>query len=305
VFRPNEEALGTRAAITSFLDEGPGTVLLDELDHVDADARRGLQRIWNIGYQRGAKISLQIKGRRKLIDIYAPALAAGVGSFLAPTQKSRTFTLEMSPYTEETKPERDFYERTNSDITELDYVYAYLRHWAKTVKLDPNPAMPPGVIRRFADNARGLLSIADSCGQEWGQKAREAITFLLAKEKSERPENRIVQHGLVIFEMLGLDQIGSVRFNKELRQLDLPDAQWTRYRGPSGMDYARPLEMHEQAFLLKKAGIRSMTLWPSGKRQDGNAFRGYKRAQFEDARRRYETANDAEPGRKYLKLVND
>ena len=42
VFRPNEEALGTRAAITSFLDEGPGTVLLDELDHVDASFRRPL-----------------------------------------------------------------------------------------------------------------------------------------------------------------------------------------------------------------------------------------------------------------------
>jgi hypothetical protein len=107
VLRPNPETLGSGPAITDFLDLGPGTVLLDELDQVDAEGRRRLQQIWNMGHKRGAKISLKIGGQRKLIDIYAPMLAAGVGSFLAPTQKSRTFNLEMAPYTAETKPKRD------------------------------------------------------------------------------------------------------------------------------------------------------------------------------------------------------
>jgi hypothetical protein len=302
VFRPNRETFGTGAAITDFLDEGPGTVLLDELDNIpDANARRKLQLIWNIGHQRGAKISLQIKGRRKLIDIYSPALAAGVGSFLAPTQKSRAFNLEMLPYTEETKPERDF--NVNSDVEELDIVYAYLRHWAKNVKLDLNPVMPPGVLRRFADNVRGLLSIADSCGPEWGQRAREAVIFLLEKEKAERPEISMVRHGLVIFETLELDQISSIRFNKELRQLDLPDAKWTRYRGPSGADYAHPLEMHEQSTLLRKVGIHSMPCWPPGKRQRGGGFRGYKVAQFEGAHRKYNVASDTESRHGHLRLI--
>jgi hypothetical protein len=204
--------------------------------------------------------------------------AAGVGGFLAPTQKSRAFNLEMEPYTEDTKPEREY--TSDQDFSDLDAVYSYLRHWAMNVKLDPKPAMPPGVIRRFSDNVRGLLAIADSCGPQWGQRAREAILFLFEKERAERPQIAMVRHGLAIFDALGVDQIGSVRFNRELKQLDLPDAKWTQYRGASGLDYAHPIAMHEQAALLRKVGIHSILCrFPDGPR------RGYKRGQFEEAHR--------------------
>ena len=205
----------------------------------------------------------------------------------------------MEPYTQETKPEREY---DDSDVEDLDCVYSFLRHWAAMAKLEPRPLMPPGVLRRFADNVRGLLSIAD-CGPEWGQRAREAVTFLLEKEKAERPQMTIIRHGLIIFETLELLQIGSIQFNKELRQLDLPDAKWTRYRGPSGADYAHPLELHEQSALLRKVGIQSMPCWPSGKRQRGGGFRGYKLAQFEEARRKFNVASDAEPKRGHLRLI--
>jgi uncharacterized protein DUF3631 len=115
------------------------------------------------------------------------------------------------------------------------------------VKLNPKPEMPPGVIRRNADNIRGLLAIADKCGSEWGRRVREALTFLLAKAKSERPEVTMVRHGLMIFDTPELDQIGSVRFNRELKRLDLPDANWTGYRGSGGNDYAHPITMAEQS----------------------------------------------------------
>jgi Protein of unknown function (DUF3631) len=114
-------------------------------------------------------------------------LAAGIGSFLAPTQKSRTFTLEMEPYTAETKPEREF---DDADIGDLNAIYIFLRHWTARVSLDPKPAMPPGVLRRFADNVKGLLAIADSCGEAWGRRAREAVTALLEKERAERIPGR-------------------------------------------------------------------------------------------------------------------
>jgi hypothetical protein len=300
VFRPNPEDLGTGAAIGEFLDEGPCTVLLDELDQVDREGHRRLQLIWNLGHKRGAAHSMMIKGRRRLVKLHAPVLAAGVGSFLAPTQKSRTFNLEMAPYTEETKPEREFY--ADEDVSHLDAVYSYLRHWAEGVKLNLKPPMP-GLIRRSADNARGLLAIADSCGPEWGRRARAAVTFLLEKERAERPQITMVRHGLAIFEALELDQIRSTRFNQELKRFDAPDARWTRFRGPSGTDYAHPLAMHEQAQLLAKVGIRSETCWPPGTRQRGGSFRGYKRAAFEEAWRKHGTRDDTEPGRGRLRLI--
>jgi hypothetical protein len=303
VFRPNPETLGTGAAIAEFLNQGPCTVLLDELDQIDAEARRRLQQLWNLGHTRGAQISMQVGGRRKLINLHAPMLAAGIGSFLAPTQKSRTFNLEMEPYTAETKPEREF---DDANVEDLDTVYAYLRHWSARVKLDPKPSMPPGALRRFADNVRGLLSIADSCGEECGRRAREAMMFLLEKEKAERPKIIMIRHGLVIFDAFELEQIGSVQFNREVRRLDLPDARWNQYRGASGADTAHPLRMNEQAELLRQVGIKSGPCWPPGKkRKKGDSFRGYQRAAFEEARRKYGVAapDEAELRRGRLRLI--
>jgi hypothetical protein len=165
--------------------------------------------------------------------------------------------------------------------------------------------MPPGVLRRFADNVKGLLAIADSCGEAWGRRAREAVTALLERERAERPQIVLIRHGLLIFEIYDLDQIGSMRFNKELRRLDLPEARWTQYRSASGADYPHPLRMNEQAELLRQVGIASEVCWPAGTRQRGTSFRGYKRATFEEARRKYDVAapEEAELRRERLRLV--
>jgi hypothetical protein len=302
VFRPNQERSGTGAAIADFLSQGPGTVLLDELDTVDADGRRRLLQIWNLGHERGASTSLMRGGRRTLLPLHAPMLAAGIGGFLGPTQMSRAFMLEMEAYTAATKPECKF---NSADVGDLDIIYSYLRNWAPRAALNPDPAMPPGVLRRFADNVQGLLAIADSCGEEWGRRAREAATVLLEKENAELPQRVIVRHGLLIFAVYELDQIGSVEFNKELLRLDLPDARWTRYRGASNAEHPHALRMDEQATLLRKVNIASEVCWPSGPRRPGTGFKGYKRASFEAARREYDVAapEEAEVRRERLRLV--
>src|SRR5262249_5461105 len=53
VLRPNPEAFSTGAAIADFLDDGPGAVMLDELDQLPPEARRMFQLIWNLGHRRG------------------------------------------------------------------------------------------------------------------------------------------------------------------------------------------------------------------------------------------------------------
>jgi hypothetical protein len=63
VRRPNPESFGTAAAISEFIDEGPCTILLDELDQIDKEGRRRLQLIWNLGHERGAKYAMVIGGR--------------------------------------------------------------------------------------------------------------------------------------------------------------------------------------------------------------------------------------------------
>ena len=295
VRRPNPELLSTAAAIADFIDEGPCTIGLDELDLIAPEARRTLQLLWNGGYKRGAKRSLMVKGRRKSVNLHAPMIAAGIGSFLATSQLDRTFVLEMHRYTEETKPELKF---DDEHVGDLYAVYAYLWQWAPAVKLDPNPAMPPGVLDRDEDNMCGLVAVADACGPTWGKRVREALVFLLEKAKAERPEIVMIRHGLAIFDMLEVDTIRSTRFHQELKRLDLPDARWTRYRGPSGTDAMHPITPDERARLLAMVGITVKKITPPG----GKQFRGYTRAQFEEADRIYGAAREA-PRAPRLRLV--
>ena len=289
MLRPNPEALSTGAAVIDFIDEGPGTIGLDELDLVDAEARQRILMLWNLGHDRAlAKRALMVKGRRKLVDFYAPMMAAGLGSFLADAQLTRTFVLEMHRYTEETKPERKF---KTGDTADLDAVYSYLRHWAPNVKLNLHPEMPPGVIARDADNACSLLAVAEACGPEWKQRAHEAILFLLEKARIEQPQLRIIRHGLAIFDALGIRQIRNAQLNKELKRLDFLDADWTRYRGVSGLDQAHPLTMNEQVKLLGMVGIAAKKCNPPKEKQ----FRGLTLEQFEEADRVHRASGAAAP----------
>jgi hypothetical protein len=212
VLRPNLEALGTGAAVRAFLNEGPGTVLLDELDMVDEDTRRELLRVWNLGHKFGARHSMMVKGQRVLQNLYAPVAGAGLGSFLGASQRSRTYCLEMEKYTAATRPPKDFY--AQREYQDLDAVHSYLRYWSSEVKLDLNPPIPEDLLGRHADNLRGLLSVAYTCSDEWGQRLCEAIRELYVRERAERPEILIIRHGLVILERLGAEQIEYKEFNR-------------------------------------------------------------------------------------------
>jgi len=281
VLRPNPEALGTGAAVRDFLNQGPCTVHFDELDMADEDARRELLRIWNLGHKAGAHHSMMVKGRRVLQNLFAPATGAGLGSFLGTSQKSRAYPMDMVKYTAETKPPKDFYAET--EYPDLDAVYSYLRHWKSTTELNLKPPIPENLLGRHADNLRGLLSVATACGTEWRCRVCEAIPVLYARERAERPEITIIRHGLAIFERRGVDQIEYLEFNRELRRLDLPDAQWTRYRGPAGFDLAHALEPNEQGKLFQKVGIETKQLWTPGPRSSAKKFRGYTLEQFQEA----------------------
>jgi hypothetical protein len=224
-----------------------------------------------------------VKGKRVLQNLFAPAAGAGLGSFLGASQQSRAYPLDMVKYTAATRPPKDFYAET--EYPDLDMAYAYLRHWSSEVKLDLKPPIPEDLLGRHADNLRGLLAVANASGPEWHQQLCDAIRFLYVRERAERPDILILRHGIVIFERLGVEQIEYKQFNRELRQLDLPDARWTRYRGPAGFDLAHPIEFNEQGKLLQKSGIETKQLWTPGPRTDAKKFRGYTFGQFREALR--------------------
>jgi hypothetical protein len=309
VYRPNRAALSSGAAVVRYLDQGPGTIMLDETDHLNAEARKNLQAIWNLGHEP-EEISLLIGGKEKFFNIHAPMLVAGVGGslggFLGDTQKSRVFRLDMAPYTEATEPPRNYnlgdealdprLKGIGIDLAAFNAVYAFICKFAAEAALNPNPKLPPETIRRFGDNARGLLSIAELCGSAWRQRAYNALTALFEKEKAERPEVLILHHALLIIEMLELDPIPSRVVNRELLRLDVPEARWNRYRGPSGGEHAHALTLDEQAGLFGKSDVVSKLVRPAG---GGKPFRGYRGEWIVEALRR----RGEEAGRGRLRLI--
>jgi hypothetical protein len=118
-------------------------------------------------------------------------LGAGIGDIFERTQQSRTYMLHLEPYTAATKPERDYY--ASDDTADFDRAYAYLRDWAGKVKLNRNPPMTK-LLRRAADNARGLLAVADSCGPNWGQQARDALAAFAARDTAALPHRQARTH---------------------------------------------------------------------------------------------------------------
>jgi hypothetical protein len=197
----------------------------------------------------------------------------------------------MEPYTVETMPQRRY---DSHDVGDLDKVYTFLRHCVPNVKLNLDPDTS-GLIRRFADNARGLLAVADSCGEKWGRRAREALATFADHEKAAQMHYLIIKHGLAIFDAAGLtkssDVISTLVFNRELLRLDLPDANWSQYRGPGGMSYAHAITIGEQAALLRRKpnAIQSRSHWLAGAREPGvSSVKVYCRGDFETALAKYE-----------------
>jgi hypothetical protein len=292
-FKPNEEAIGTGAAIEEHFSSGPCSLFLDEAQYIDAKARDRIQRIWNMGHKSGpgSVISKMEAGKKRRISLHAPVFLAGVGKgigrLLAMQQQSRTLRLEMQKYTEATKPPRDFYIEGEVDFEAFKSVYSLLCRWAEKAKLNPKPLMPAGVIARDADNIRGLLAIADDCGGEWPWRAREALMVLLEQRQAQTPAVIMLRHCAAICDMLELERVRGTELDRELRRLDLPDASWNRYRGPGGDEHEHPITAGERAELLREHGIESKVMKPPG---GGKAFRGYERAWFEEALREYEPA---------------
>jgi hypothetical protein len=298
VSRPNEEAIGTGAAIEENFVQGPCTLMLDETKHADADTMRRLQRIWNVGHTEGpgSIISKLEKGKKRPVSLFGMVFLAGtdkgIGRLLAMQEQSRTLRLEMRRYTKETRPPRNYRIKEEVDVEAFNAVYSLLCGWALKAELNPKPPMPSEIIARDADNFRGLLAVAADCGGEWPRRAREALMVLFERQRAEDPAIVILRHGLAIFDLLEAERVKTTEFDKELRKLDRPEMDWSRYRGLGGDQTEHPITAHERAELLRgedgEPGIETKVMKPLGRK--GKAFRGLDRSWFVEALRKHEPA---------------
>ena len=155
--KPEKTDSITPAAIYHLIDTLHPTLLIDEGDNIGLTlAGNGLYRqIFNSGHYKTGNRRILYRGQLRRFSIYAPLAVAGIGQFPLPLMH-RSIVIEMERYDGSGE-----LQRFNGRDPVIDYVYGRLRSWAREVSLDADPAMPPELRNRQADNWRPLIAIAE------------------------------------------------------------------------------------------------------------------------------------------------
>ena len=150
-----------------------------------------------------------------------------------------------------------------------------IREWASEVT--PQwPSIPEEIQDRDADVWEALLGVADLAGEEWAKAAREAAVTLVTASKQGKPSLGILLLSDLrkVFDANPEDKLPTDDILASLNKMD--ESPWATIRRGEAMD-SRSLSNR-----LGKYGIGSKP------HRDGDrVFKGYSRAQFEDAWKRY------------------
>ncbi|MGW5566721.1 DUF3631 domain-containing protein [Streptomyces tendae] len=273
----------TAAAIFRSISEEPPTLLVDEADTIFgspkvAEKNEEMRGLLNAGHQRGRPV-LRVVGKEHTphsFATFAMAALAGIGD-LPDTIMDRSVVIRMrrraegeqvSPY------------RTRRDSPTLHSLRARLARWTTSVAeqaLHLEPGMP--VEDRAADTWEPLVIVADIAGGTWPQRARAACVQMVAAEaqaEEDNPSNaRILADIRRAFAATGDPE--SMSTDALLYRLNSdPEAPWAE-AGRGGLN-PRAL-----SGMLREYGIRSGNV----RMPDGTQLKGYTRAKFADAWKRY------------------
>jgi hypothetical protein len=153
------------------------SILIDEADN--ARLSSDLKAVLNAGYDVDGVVWRKVDGIMEPFPVFGPVALAGIGTF-PPPLLSRCLVIHMH---------RAYGAKPRYIPNDNLGLKTRIMDWADKVELNPDPPMPPSVLKgRGADNWRVLIAIADSLGR--GDIARKAaIEFT----REEIPTNKRVE----------------------------------------------------------------------------------------------------------------
>lgn len=263
---------------------GPPTILYDEIDTVfgpKAKDNEDIRGMLNAGHRKGATAGRCVV-RGKIVETeelpaYCAVALAGLDD-LPDTIMSRSVVVRMRRRApgESVEPWRL---RINGP--DADRLHDRIEKWTVSVagKLaggDFWPEMPDGIHDRDADVWEALLVVADLAGGRWPAQARGAAVMMVNASKNKRPSIgvQLLADVRAVFDAIGDDKLTSDQIVGAL--CDLDEAPWRNIRR------GEPIDARGLAVRLGKYGIGSKP-----QRNGEEVFKGYNRAQFEDAWSRY------------------
>jgi hypothetical protein len=278
---PDKSDAITTAALYRLIDQTHPTLLIDEADNLGLALRQNgrLRAVFNSGHRKGRMVTIMDRGQLRKYSTFAPLALALPDTFggLPRTLNSRSITINLE------RARRELQRFDADHHPDWDAAYVQILLWRREAKLDLDPPMPSELRNRMADNWRPLISIADSLG--WGEQAREAA-LAFAREFADADAKILLLRDIrSVFDARGLERLPSRTIIAALNAMD--DADWSEWRGIRGEQAPHKLRQGEMAGMLRAFGIRSRTMWPLNRTAGTKSAKGYFRAQFEDAWRRY------------------
>jgi putative DNA primase/helicase len=278
--RPLPAANISAAAVFRVVEGHRPCLLIDEADTFLRDNEE-LRGVLNSGHRRGGSV-LRTTGddhEPRSFATYAACVIALIGQ-LPGTLSDRSVTIDLKRRLPSEPIEPFRLDRTEH----LDVLARQIARWsqdnAEAIRA-ADPAMPPGVFNRDADNLRPLLAIANVAGGEWPERAREAA--LAGREVGQDEGSRLeLLLGDIrdIFTALELDRISSADLVKKL--VEIEGRPWAEY-GRSG----KPLTQNRLARLLSP---KPLAITPHRIRIGADNLNSYELWQFQEAFERYLSA---------------
>lgn len=271
VSRPLPTANASASAIFRVIELQRPTLLIDEADTFLPENEE-LRGILNSGHRQGGSVVRTVgeQFEPRSFSTYAPCAIALIGK-LPSTIADRSVSIELRRRREDEAIEPFRFDRTEH----LDRLARQAARWAadnaKFIR-SADPALPAGVFNRVADNWRLLLAIADRAAGDWPTRARQAIQREGDDEQSIRELLLADIH--TIFVERNVDRLTSTDLVASLIAIEgRPWAEWKA---------GKPISANGLARMLARFAISPETI-----RMGDRTPKGYQRARFADAFRRY------------------
>jgi putative DNA primase/helicase len=264
----------TPAALFRLIEQHAPTLLLDEADAWMRENEE-LRGIINGGHTRMTARVLRVVGDDHDVasfSTFCPKVISGIGH-VADTIEDRSITIGM-----QRKLPRDRIESMRG-VT-FGPIRARCARWAadhEAALRDADPAIPDGLDDRAADNWFPLLAIADEAGGDWPERVRKAAVALSGRREDQSAAVLLLADIQELLKSRSDDPVPSAVIVEHLCALE--GRPWPEWR------HGRPMSATGLARMLGKFEIHPRTV-RTGTGAKATA-KGYHRAQFEDAFRRY------------------
>lgn len=276
VFRPLAVSNISPAALFRCVEKYTPTLLIDEADSFVTADKEELRGIINSGHTRASANIIRSTGEKHeptKFSTWCAKLLAGIGK-VPDTVRDRSIVIELRRKTAGEKVERLRY----APGEQFKNLSAKLARWSADslpTLSNARPAAVDEVNDRAQDNWEPLLAIADTAGDEWPMRARQACRVLSGIERDSPTIGvELLCDCIEIFEQRNTSRLPSVEILDALCVDD--EKPWATLR------HGKPMTAHLLAKHLGEFGIKRTTF-----KIEGKAHKGYVLDDFADAKARY------------------